>query len=60
MFIFLFLFVNYNYKFQSKELKINIEHQLDLNDLINLLEEKGSFNIWSFRIISNSRILIKT
>ena len=53
VYIFYSLFVNYNYKFQSKELKINIEHQLDLNDLINLLEEKGSFyNIWSFRIIS--------
>ena len=53
VYIFYSLFVNYNYKFQSKELKINIEHQSDLNDLINLLEEKGSFyNIWSFRIIS--------
>ena len=53
VYIFYSIFLNNNYKYQSKELKVIIEHQSDLNDIINLLEEKGSFyNTWSFRIIS--------
>ena len=53
VYIFYSIFLNNNYKYQSNELKVTIEHQSDLNDIINLLEEKGSFyNTWSLRIIS--------
>ena len=51
------LFISHNFKVKTElkeHVKIEIQQGMNLNDLIDLLQEKGSLrNVWSFRFMSS-------
>ena len=56
-YIFWSLFLSLNYKVESgsnKNIKIEIDEGVDIDDIIDILKVNGSFNnVWSFKLISS-------
>ena len=55
------LFISHNFKVKTElkeHVKMEIPDGMNLNDLIDLIQEKGSLrNVWSFRLMSSNSLL---